>query len=68
MANACGRLTGTVFSGLLYQLGLKQGTNSGLIWCLLASTAFVLAAGLLSLGLPRPQFAGKPIVITAEGD
>lgn len=54
MANACGRLAGTVLSGLLYQIGLKQGANGGLISCLLASTGFVLAAGLLSLGLPRP--------------
>lgn len=54
MANACGRLAGTVLSGLLYQIGLKYGPHGGLIWCLLASTGFVLAAGLLSLGLPRP--------------
>lgn len=53
MANACGRLTGTVLSGLLYQVGLKSGINGGLIWCLLASTGFVLAAALLSLGLPE---------------
>ncbi len=52
MANACGRLAGTILSGLLYQIGVCSGTNSGLIWCLLASTAFVLAAALLSLGLP----------------
>jgi MFS family permease len=68
MANACGRLTGTILSGVLYQLGLKQGPNGGLIWCLLASTAFVLAAGLLSFGLPRPQLAGKRIEITADAD
>jgi MFS family permease len=55
MANACGRLAGTVLSGLLYQLGLRQGGNGGLIWCLLASTGFVLATGVLSLGLPRPR-------------
>jgi hypothetical protein len=52
MANACGRLAGTVLSGLLYQVGLRQGTNGGVIWCLLASMGFVLAAGLLSIGLP----------------
>ena len=51
----CGRLAGTVLSGVVYQLGLKQSTNGGLIWCLLTSTAFVLAAGLLSLRLPRPK-------------
>ncbi|MDX8406303.1 MAG: MFS transporter [Mariprofundus sp.] len=44
MANAGGRLTGTVLSGLLYQ-------SWGLIGCLYASTAFILAALLLSLPL-----------------
>jgi predicted MFS family arabinose efflux permease len=46
MANAAGRLTGTVLSGLVYQ-------QQGLVGCLWWSTLFVLAAGLLSLGLPR---------------
>ena len=46
MANAAGRLTGTVLSGLVYQ-------QQGLIGCLWWSTLFVLAAGLLSLRLPR---------------
>ena len=46
MANAGGRLAGTVLSGLLYQW-------AGLEACLWASVAFVLGAGLLSLGLPR---------------
>ena len=55
MANACGRLVGTVLSGVVYQLGIQQGANGGLIGCLLTSTAFVVAAGLLSLGLPRPK-------------
>jgi hypothetical protein len=35
MANACGRLAGTVFSGLLYQLGTKHGrttASSGACW------------------------------------
>jgi MFS family permease len=68
MANACGRLAGTVLSGLIYQLGLKQGTNSGLIWCLLASTAFVLAAGLLSLGLPRPRHLPPVAAVADSGD
>ncbi len=45
MANACGRLAGTVLSGLLYQW-------QGLEACLWASAAFVLAAGALSLMLP----------------
>jgi predicted MFS family arabinose efflux permease len=45
MANAGGRLAGTVLSGLLYQW-------QGLVACLWASVAFVLAAALLSLLLP----------------
>ncbi len=48
MANACGRLVGTILSGLLYQW-------QGLEACLWASTAFVLAAGLISLLLPSEQ-------------
>jgi hypothetical protein len=55
MANAGGRLTGTILSGLLYQAGLQAGANGGLILCLLASTAFVLAAALLSADLPSRQ-------------
>jgi MFS family permease len=46
MANAGGRLTGTVLSGALYQW---QGLDA----CLWASSAFVLGAGALSLLLPR---------------
>lgn len=46
MANAGGRLIGTLLSGLLYQL-------YGLTGCLWASCAFLLVAGVLSLGLPR---------------
>ncbi len=45
MANAVGRLTGTVLSGLLYQW-------QGLEACLWASVLLVLAAGLLSRLLP----------------
>lgn len=46
MANAGGRLLGTVLSGWLYQaLGLGA--------CLWAATALVAMAGLLSLRLPR---------------
>jgi predicted MFS family arabinose efflux permease len=45
MANAGGRLAGTVLSGLLYQW-------YGLVGCLWTSVAFVLAAGVLSLLLP----------------
>jgi predicted MFS family arabinose efflux permease len=45
MANAGGRLAGTVLSGLLYQW-------RGIEACLWASAAFVVCAGLLSLLLP----------------
>lgn len=53
MANAFGRLLGTVLSGLLYQW-------QGLEACLWASVAFVLLAGLLSLLLPVATPAGGP--------
>lgn len=53
MANAFGRLTGTVLSGLLYQW-------QGLEACLWASVVFVLLAGLLSLLLPVETPAGGP--------
>ncbi|MBF0621616.1 MAG: organoarsenical effux MFS transporter ArsJ [Magnetococcales bacterium] len=45
MANAAGRLTGTVLSGWAYQ-------TQGLIGCLWWSTGFVLMAGLISVLLP----------------
>ena len=46
MANAGGRLAGTVLSGLVYQ-------TQGLEGCLWWSTGFVLAALVLSLRLPE---------------
>jgi len=46
MANAAGRLLGTVLSGLLYQW-------EGLTACLVASVILLLTAGMLSLLLPR---------------
>ena len=69
MANAAGRLAGTVLSGALYQWGAHSGPNDGLIACLWASTAFVLVAGLLSLLLPRnlgPRT--RPIKLDEMGD
>ncbi len=45
MANAIGRLAGTVLSGLLYQW-------HGLTACLWVSTGFLITAGLLSVLLP----------------
>jgi len=48
MANAGGRLAGTVLSGLVYQI-------KGLEACLWLSSGFVITAALLSFGLPRFQ-------------
>ena len=50
MANAAGRLLGTVLSGWVFLEG-------GLLWCLYLSTAMLLIASLLSIGLPatKPQ-------------
>jgi MFS family permease len=53
MANAGGRLAGTVLSGALYQW-------QGLEACLWASVAFVLAAGLLSALLPHEAPVARP--------
>jgi predicted MFS family arabinose efflux permease len=50
MANAGGRLIGTVLSGLIYQ-------HQGLIGCLIWSSLFVISAGLLSLRLPSAASA-----------
>jgi len=60
MANACGRLGGTVLSGVLYQY-------FGLIGCLWACFGFTLAAGVISLSLPS---SGKcPVSMAAlSGD
>ena len=55
MANAGGRLLGTVLSGLLYQW-------QGLTACLVASVVFLLVAGMLSLLLPREVQAAPPSV------
>jgi hypothetical protein len=52
MANAAGRLAGTVLSGALYQLGLQYGPSGGLMACLWASAALLLTASLLSRLLP----------------
>lgn len=50
MANAMGRLVGTVLSGWLYQV-------HGLSVCLWVSAALVAASALLALALPRQQQA-----------
>jgi len=46
MANAAGRLLGTVLSGWVFLQG-------GLIWCLLISSLMLLVAGGLSVRLAR---------------
>jgi len=46
MANAAGRLLGTLLSGVVFQL-------AGLVGCLWVSAGFVLLAGGISLFLPR---------------
>ncbi|TNF33156.1 MAG: MFS transporter [Gammaproteobacteria bacterium] len=48
MANAGGRLAGTVLSGWMYQ-------TQGLIGCLVLSSVFVLLAALLSMRLPGAE-------------
>ncbi|MCF6282240.1 MAG: organoarsenical effux MFS transporter ArsJ [Candidatus Polarisedimenticolaceae bacterium] len=54
MANAGGRLTGTVLSGWLYQ-------EYGLVGCLWCSSGFIIIAMLLSNALPQPaQTATEP--------
>jgi predicted MFS family arabinose efflux permease len=60
MANAGGRLAGTVLSGMIYEW-------NGLTACLWASVACVLAAAVLSLFLPdrtlRPTPAGDGLAL-----
>ena len=48
MANAGGRLLGTLLSGLVFEF-------YGFVGCLLASGVMLLAAGILSFNLPRTQ-------------
>jgi predicted MFS family arabinose efflux permease len=50
MSNALGRLIGTLLSGWVYQA-------YGLEACLWVSSAFVLLAALISIGLPRHRLA-----------
>jgi hypothetical protein len=58
MANACGRLAGTLLSGVMYLI-------AGLPGCLWVSTAFVLAAAGLTLLLPGTGRSRAPIGIEA---
>ena len=50
MANALGRLAGTILSGWVYQA-------SGLIACLLLSAVFIIATSLISISLPRHSYS-----------
>ncbi|MCP5443601.1 MAG: organoarsenical effux MFS transporter ArsJ [Chromatiaceae bacterium] len=59
MANAAGRLTGTVLSGWVYQ-------TQGLAGCLWWSTAFVLAAALISFALPKVPEEATPAAPTSS--
>ncbi len=52
MANACGRLVGTLLSGVMY-------LAAGLAGCLWLSAGFVLAAAVLTLLLPREHPVGQ---------
>lgn len=55
MANAAGRLFGTVLSGAIFQT-MGMGTT-GLVACLLASVAFVAVSGLLCIPLQSAERA-----------
>jgi hypothetical protein len=46
MANAMGRLIGTILSGLLFE-------SYGLVVCLWVSSGFILITSVLSISLPR---------------
>lgn len=48
MSNALGRLVGTLLSGWVFQ-------QYGLQACLWVSSAFVVLAALISIGLPKHQ-------------
>ncbi|WP_067866151.1 organoarsenical effux MFS transporter ArsJ [Neptuniibacter marinus] len=54
MANAMGRLIGTVLSGWIYQ-------DFGMAACLWISSAFIILTALISLGLPKNQ-TSKPLL------
>ena len=60
MANAGGRLVGTLLSGVLFQMG-------GVVACLWASAAFALAAGACSLLLPHKETSLLLADLKAEG-
>ncbi len=55
MANACGRLAGTVLSGALYQWGLAKNATTGLVYCLYTSGILLALAAISSLWLKRKE-------------
>lgn len=61
MANAGGRLLGTLASGVVFQL-------AGFAGCLWGSAALVLAAGVLSLGLPKGHAIALASASAGEGE
>jgi predicted MFS family arabinose efflux permease len=60
MANAGGRLVGTLLSGALYQF-------AGVIACLWCTTAFAAATAAISVLLPRKEAAMLPANLQLEG-
>jgi predicted MFS family arabinose efflux permease len=60
MANAGGRLVGTLLSGIVFQL-------AGVVGCLWASTAFAAAAGACSLLLPHKESDMSMAQMKTEG-
>ena len=60
MANAAGRLVGTLLSGVVFQL-------AGLTGCLWASVAFAAAAGAFALLLPHKDTTMRMSEMKAEG-
>jgi predicted MFS family arabinose efflux permease len=61
MANAGGRLAGTVLSGTMYH-------HTGLLGCLAASAAFAVLAALLAMMLPRAKDFTIPEGVDVGGD
>jgi predicted MFS family arabinose efflux permease len=61
MANAGGRLLGTLASGIVFQL-------AGFAGCLWISAALVLAAAVLSLRLPKDRAISLGSASVAEGE
>ena len=60
MANAAGRLVGTLLSGVMFQA-------AGLSGCLWTSVAFAAAAGAFAVALPRKETTRKMSEMKAEG-